>query len=304
MWKNLDQSKKNSWFIIAVIATILFIAILSNGKNSDTKNQTNEITVLKAQVDSLQKQIESEKQQNIESFFSPSASEEEILKEEPTQKPSETKEEIFKVVNVVDGDTVKLESGEVVRYIGIDSPETMHPSKPVQCFGKDAGEKNRELVEGKEVRLVKDVSETDKYGRLLRYVYVGDIFVNDYFVRNGYAKASSYPPDVKYQDQFRQAEEEARNNKRGLWADNACENKNTEKAELKPAPTPEINIVPPNFFQAEPNASTETNQPYTCNCQKTCGQMGCAEAQYQLNTCGCSARDRDGDGVACDADCH
>lgn len=211
---------------------------------------------------------------------------------------------MFKVVNVVDGDTVKLEGGEVVRYIGIDAPETVHPSKPAQCFGREAGEKNSELVEGKEVRLVKDVSETDKYGRLLRYVYAGDIFVNEYLVRNGYAKASSYPPDVKYQDQFRQAEEEARNSKRGLWADNVCKNKNTEKAEPEPAPTSETKIIPPNFFEAEPNASLETNQPYTCNCRKTCGQMGCAEAQYQLNTCGCSARDRDGDGVACDADCQ
>lgn len=227
----------------------------------------------------MQKQLESEKQQSTESSSSSPTNEKENPKEESTQNSAENNEQIFKVVNVVDGDTVKLEGGE-------------------------AGEKNRELVEGKEVRLVKDVSETDKYGRLLRYVYAGDVFVNDYLVRNGYAKASSYPPDVKHQDQFRQAEEEARNNKRGLWADNACETKSAEKAEPKPAPTPETNIVPPDFFQAEPNASIETNQPYACDCQKTCGQMGCAEAQYQLNTCGCSARDRDGDGVACDADCQ
>lgn len=305
MIKNeIGQPKKYKWVIITGTVVILLIVIFSGGKSSDTQNQTNEITALKAQPDSLQKQLESEKQQSTKSSSLSNTNEEEKPKEELPQNSSDNKEQIFKIVNVVDGDTVKLEGGEVVRYIGIDAPETVHPSKPVQCFGKEAGEKNRELVEGKEVRLVKDVSETDKYGRLLRYVYAGDVFVNDYLVRNGYAKASSYPPDVKYQDQFRQAEEEARNNKRGLWADNACETKSAEKAESEPAPTPETKIVSPNLFEAEPNASMETNQPYTCNCQKTCSQMGCAEAQYQLNTCGCSVRDRDGDGIACDADCQ
>lgn len=131
-------------------------------------------------------------------------------------------EEKFIVGKVVDGDTIKLTNGQTVRYIGIDTPETVHPAKPVQCFGKEASSKNKELVEGKEVRLEKDISETDRYGRLLKYVYVGDIFINDYLVRNGYAYASSYPPDVKYQSQFLEAQKEARENQRGLWAN--CEN--------------------------------------------------------------------------------
>ena len=77
------------------------------------------------------------------------------------------------VVRVIDGDTIEVEidgTSYRVRYIGIDTPETVHPQKPVECFGKEASEKNRELVEGKRVRLEKDVSDTDKYGRLLRYV--------------------------------------------------------------------------------------------------------------------------------------
>ncbi|MFZ1735991.1 MAG: thermonuclease family protein [Candidatus Moraniibacteriota bacterium] len=127
-----------------------------------------------------------------------------------------------RISRVVDGDTVELESGQKVRYIGIDTPETVDPRRPVGCFGKEASDKNKELVDGKDVRLVKDVSETDKYGRLLRYVYAGDLFVNEYLVREGYAKASSYPPDVKYRDLFREAEADARINKRGLWADDAC----------------------------------------------------------------------------------
>lgn len=136
-----------------------------------------------------------------------------------SQNPSvfSSEREKAQVRRVVDGDTVELADGRRVRYIGIDTPETVDPRKTVQCFGREATEKNRELVEGKEVELEKDVSETDKYGRMLRYIYVGDIFINDYLVRQGFAHASSYPPDIKYQDQFQQAEREARDNGRGLW---------------------------------------------------------------------------------------
>ncbi|MCL5411551.1 MAG: thermonuclease family protein [Patescibacteria group bacterium] len=126
---------------------------------------------------------------------------------------------LVRVSRVVDGDTVEIEGGQKVRYIGINTPETVDPRKPVECFGSKASLKNKELVEGKEVRLEKDVSETDQYGRFLRYVYVGNVFVNDYLVRQGYAQISTFPPDVKYQEQFKEAEKEARENNRGLWAD-------------------------------------------------------------------------------------
>jgi len=122
-----------------------------------------------------------------------------------------------KVVNVVDGDTFKIESGETVRMIGIDTPETVHPSKPAQCYGKEASSKTQDLLEGKEIKLEKDVSEKDKYGRLLRYVYVGEIFVNEYLVKEGFAVSSSYPPDIKYQDKFVEAQRKAREENKGLW---------------------------------------------------------------------------------------
>lgn len=122
-----------------------------------------------------------------------------------------------RVIRVIDGDTIVIEGGKVVRYTGMDAPETKHPKKEIECFGKQAAQKNTELVLGKEVRLEKDVSETDKYKRLLRYVFVGDTFVNDYLVREGFAHVASFPPDVKYQDQFIQAQQEAQSNERGLW---------------------------------------------------------------------------------------
>lgn len=122
-----------------------------------------------------------------------------------------------KVTRVNDGDTIEIEGGQKLRYIGMDTPELYDPRKPVQCFGTEAKEKNKELVEGKIVKLEKDVSETDKYGRLLRYVWVDNLLVNDYLVKEGYARISTYPPDVKYQSLFSQSEKEARENKRGLW---------------------------------------------------------------------------------------
>ncbi len=129
----------------------------------------------------------------------------------------------FFVVRVIDGDTIELESGQKVRYIGIDTPEIHHPTKSVECFGEQAAEKNRALVEGKLVKLEKDVSEVDRYGRLLRYVYVDGVMVNELLVREGYARASSYPPDIKYQDKFRAAESQAQQAGEGLWDKTICE---------------------------------------------------------------------------------
>ena len=123
--------------------------------------------------------------------------------------------ETAKVIQVIDGDTVTVEGGYRVRYIGIDTPE-IHPVP--EAYGTEAWQVNRQLVEGKEVRLERDVSETDKYGRLLRYVYVDDVLVNAELVRLGLAEAKAYPPDIKYQDYLEEMEAEARKAGRGIWA--------------------------------------------------------------------------------------
>lgn len=125
-----------------------------------------------------------------------------------------------KVTRVIDGDTIEIEGGERVRYIGIDTPETVDPRKPVQCFGVEASKKNKELVEGKSVRLEKDITNRDKYNRFLRYVWIGDTFVNLELVQQGFAQSYSYPPDIKYQDRFVAAQKVARESKIGLWG--AC----------------------------------------------------------------------------------
>jgi micrococcal nuclease len=122
----------------------------------------------------------------------------------------------IKVVRVIDGDTIEIAGGAHVRYIGIDTPET-YPK--TEFYGPEAKAKNIELVEGKLVTLEKDVSETDKYGRLLRYVYVNGVFANGELVRLGYAEAVSYPPDTRYQWQLEQLEKEAKAAKLGIWGE-------------------------------------------------------------------------------------
>lgn len=126
------------------------------------------------------------------------------------------------VTKVVDGDTIVVNEDTTIRLVGIDTPETVDPRRPIGCFGKEASNKVKTLLTGKIVILEKDVSETDKYNRSLRYVYLPledgrTLFVNDYLVREGFAKVYTYPPDVKYNEQFREAEKEAREGKRGLW---------------------------------------------------------------------------------------
>ncbi len=146
-----------------------------------------------------------------------------------SQQNSSQNSSFVKVIRVIDGDTIEIEGKQTVRYIGIDTPELHNPKKSVQCFGKEAYEKNKGLIEGKMVKLEKDVSEKDRYGRLLRYVLLYDppstpeaLFINKYLVTEGYAHAATFPPDVKYADLFINEQRTAVLNKKGLW--NSCYN--------------------------------------------------------------------------------
>ena len=119
---------------------------------------------------------------------------------------------VAQVINIVDGDTIDVEiDGEEfrVRYIGINTPEIAHGDEPGERCGSNATTANARLVEDQEVRLERDVSDTDQYGRLLRYVYVGDIFVNEELVRLGFAEVVKYEPDIREYENFLALEQEA-----------------------------------------------------------------------------------------------
>jgi micrococcal nuclease len=127
------------------------------------------------------------------------------------------------VVRVVDGDTIEAQIGnsvEDVRYIGVDTPETVKPDTPVQCFGPQASAFNHRLVEQRQVRLVFGVERRDVYGRLLAYVYLGRRFVNADLVRRGLARSLTIPPNDRFAPLFQRLEMRAARAGRGLWG--AC----------------------------------------------------------------------------------
>jgi micrococcal nuclease len=134
----------------------------------------------------------------------------------------------YAVTKVTDGDTFKVDINgtiETIRLVGIDTPETVDPRKTVQCFGIEASNRAKELLIGKKVRLESDQASGDRgiYGRLLRYAWLEDgTFFNKKMILDGYASEYTYKVPYKYQTEFKQAETEARNAKRGLWADDAC----------------------------------------------------------------------------------
>jgi micrococcal nuclease len=130
--------------------------------------------------------------------------------------------EVARVVRVVDGDTIAVRlhgRRERVRYIGVDTPESVKPGTPVQCFAHAASAANARLVAGREVRLVLDRERRDRYGRLLAYVYrlADGRFVNAELVRAGYAHTLTIPPNDRFASRFAALQAAARRRGRGLW---------------------------------------------------------------------------------------
>ena len=122
------------------------------------------------------------------------------------------------VKRVIDGDTIVLENGERVRLIGVDTPESVHPNKPVEYFAKEASAFTKNMVEGKKVKLEYDWQRKDRYGRTLAYVYLEDgTHLNAEIIKQGYGFAyTKYP--FKYLEEFRKYERKAREEEKGLWA--------------------------------------------------------------------------------------
>ncbi len=136
---------------------------------------------------------------------------EKFLPSKPESQSDSSGEESVLVTRVIDGDTIEVEGDRKVRYIGIDCPEED------QLFSREATATNKKIVEGRIVTLVKDVSNKDAFGRLLRYVYIGDVFVNAKLVEEGLAEATPYPPDLAHEDEFDDLEKKAKDSGKGMW---------------------------------------------------------------------------------------
>lgn len=129
------------------------------------------------------------------------------------KEPSET----LQVAKVIDGDTIVLANGKKIRYNGIDAPEIHNPSRMPEECGQEALTANKKLVEGKRIKLEFDRTKIDKYGRLLAYVFAGDIFVNAELIKQGFARISTSRSNIEYYKLFLRLQKEARDNDRGLW---------------------------------------------------------------------------------------
>lgn len=224
-----------------------------------------------------------------------------------SKEPEKQAPVLYSVIKVIDGDTLSVDIDgkiEVLRLIGINTPETVDPRKTVECFGKEASAKAKELLTGKRVRLEADPTqgERDKYGRLLRYVFLEDgNFFNDAMIREGYAYEYTYSAPYKYQDQFNEAEKEARDKKFGLWADDTCIGNlampaSSQNTQQKPEETVPVSVIP-----SISTCECESNK-YNCPDFKTHAE---AQAVYEccLKKVGTDVHrlDQDKDGLACES---
>lgn len=155
------------------------------------------------------------------------------------------------VTKVIDGDTIRIQTGQTVRLIGIDTPEITR----IECFGKEATQKATELLLDKQVRLEKDVSETDRYDRILRYVWVGDELINETLVKQGFARSYRYPPDTKFQERFDIAQTFAQLNHLGLW----------QSCMVSPTPPSSSQINPTQVLSANDSNSLDNPSPVNTN---------------------------------------
>lgn len=162
-----------------------------------------EVTELNIRVDFLEEQVKQVKE----------------LQSQPAKETEDNREispqgqtRLAEVTYVIDGDTIEVDEKERIRYLGINTPESGRP------YFTEATNENKKLVDGKEIKLEFDVQTKDKYDRTLAYVWKGDIMVNLELVRRGFANVYTFPPNIKYKDLFLEAEKDARDAQRGLWA--------------------------------------------------------------------------------------
>lgn len=155
--------------------------------------------------------------------------------------PASAQYKYYAVTKVVDGDTVTIDldgTPETIRLIGINTPETVDPRKPVECFGKQASDQAKTLLAGKQVRIEKDPTQgdRDKYGRLLAYIWRDDgLFFNQHMIQEGYAYEYTYGKPYKYQTQFKSDQATAQSSGKGLWATGVCD---STAVTATPPPTP------------------------------------------------------------------
>lgn len=289
--KSMPQSQKGTVLIPIIIGSVILIGIIAATAPQIQKS-------LQKGYEEGQKAAKNQSSQDSSKQEPETTNQKSNISPSPTPQTTQTKGLQTKIITVIDGDTIEVSidnKKEVVRLIGINSPETVDPRKPVECFAREASDKARQILTGKTVSLESDSTQgdRDKYNRLLRYVWLEDnTNFNKLMISEGYAYEYTYDTPYKYQSEFKQAQKEAEASKLGLWVDNACPTSNPQ-----PSPTKASGTSPTT-------TGGSSGSGFTCAGKTLCGQMtSCAEAQFYLNTCGLSRLDADKDGIPCEKIC-
>lgn len=308
-----DFFEKNKIFFAVIIAGLLISGAVNSlnisiSKSDLSKNQSGKIKNSAVQpilADQEESKFTESDIDQIDLFSNNEAKDSvagSVPNEQEENNSAEPQADLYKVVKVVDGDTIAVDIAgktKTIRLIGINTPETVDPRKPVECFGKEASNKAKEILTGKSVRLEADITqgERDKYGRLLRYAFLEDgTNFNKMMISEGFAYEYTYGTPYKYQDEFNQAEKEAMDAQKGLWEPCAC-GAPTGAAAIASAASPTLI-----------SSLTTVSNKYDCSGNiYNCSDFSThAEAQAAFEACGGAANDihrldSDKDGLACES---
>ena len=272
-----------------------------SSSNSSLENSSQSLS----QSLSLESSSQKAESQNNSSLEIKKESEKAVVPLVSPQIENKADKKFYDVLDVVDGDTIKISEIGTLRLIGLDTPETKDPRKVVQCFGVEASNRAKELLSGKKVSLEYDpANKTDKYKRTLAYIYLENgYFYNLEMVKDGFAHSYKSFPHPKLEE-FNQAEESAKNQGKGFWSNETCSGNTTQAGNPKNpvAKTPAVQVAKP-VETPKPVEQIQTAKPAvggfiagsckSLNAQGL-GNFRVGDPNYS------STRDRNGDGVACE----
>lgn len=268
-----DGSSWRKWLLLLVallIGVIIFFAIFSR-QFQDTEHSN---TLGATAIETEQKNSQTPLQQSI----------------------------VYEVARVVDGDTIEIKADggiRKVRMIGIDTPEKNHPSKPVECFAKEASDHLSQLISGKSVSIEADPGQDtrDKYGRYLYYIFLNDQNVNQQMISDGYAYEYTYNTPYKYQNDFKKAQITASESDKGLWSPSTC---NGERAASSSTPASNAAITTPS---AVGDQSSDCDPNYTPCVPNVSYDLDCGDITFSVRVIGNDHHrfDKEGDGRGCES---
>ncbi|PJN64546.1 SPBc2 prophage-derived endonuclease YokF precursor [Paenibacillus sp. GM1FR] len=291
-------SKQTLTYVLGAFAGV-FLILFVGSLSSDTANKTEPIAVVDTKEDSSSN---SETKSNTADVIETSQSSD--SKGKQTQGTQNNHNRFpATLVEVTDGDTLKVTvegKEEKVRLLLIDTPESVHPEKEEQPFAKDASNFVKKQVAKGNMELELDVSERDKYGRLLAYVWIDNKMLNEQLLEYGLARvAYIYPPNTKYVDQFEEIQKQARVKAKGIWS---IENYVQDSGFVEPKPAIEEPVVVTQAPSVEKNNEVKNESIVTNVYYKNCDAVRAAGADpiYEGEPGYSRKLDRDGDGIGCE----